>query len=303
MKHYNYSVFFNLLIVFTLSVTTISCEDGSTDPPIETDTDAPVITSGPTVVALDSSALISWKTDEQSDSKVVWDTTSSLSNEKIDTSLTTFHLVELTDLSPNTLYRYKISSTDASGNEITSDDLSDFSTKHSYQSALTEGWNFFESGEYHSADSLFSLSIPLSGLNAESFNGRGWSKGRLGNSDGAIDDFISGIIIEFLTDDSTNIEMRAGIAFAYNAAERFEESIVYALDIVEKDTVWTFPHDTSVTTNDLLLLLAINYFNIADFDSSLFYVQILNPSFEADISIPEGRSELFSEIERLRSFI
>ena len=176
MKHYNYSVFFNLLIVFTLSVTTISCEDGSTDPPIETDTDAPVITSGPTVVALDSSALISWKTDEQSDSKVVWDTTSSLSNEKIDTSLTTFHLVELTDLSPNTLYRYKISSTDASGNEITSDDLSDFSTKHSYQSALTEGWNFFESGEYHSADSLFSLSIPLSGLNAESFNGVGGAK-------------------------------------------------------------------------------------------------------------------------------
>ena len=176
--------------------------------------------------------------------------------------------------------------------------MSDFSTKHNYRTSITEGWKLFESGEYHSADSLFTLSLPLSDLNAESFSGGGWSKGRLGDSDGAIADFTLGIIA-----DSANIEILAGIAFAYNASERFEESIVYALDIVEKDTIWTFPHDTSVTTNDLILLLAINYFNIADFDSSLFYVQILNPSFEADISTPEGRSELFSEIERLRSYI
>ena len=295
IKIFTCNSFLRLFLLTSASVTIFSCGDGSTDP---ADTDAPVITSGPTVTALDSSATINWVTDEPSDSKVVWGTTSSLSNETVDASLTTSHSVELTDLSPNRLYKYKISSTDASGNEVASDSVSDFFTKHSYLSALAEGWKLFESGEYHSADSLFSLSLPLSDLNAESFSGGGWSKGRLGDSDGAIADFTSGIIA-----DSTNIEILAGIAFAYNASESFEESILFALEVVEKDTIWTFPHDTSVTTNDLILLLAINYFNIADFDSSLFYVQILNPSFEADISIPEGRSELFSEIERLRSFI
>ena len=89
----NHKSFLRLSLLIAAVITIFSCDDGGTDPPVETDTDAPVITSGPIVIATDSSALISWVTDEPSDSKVVWDTTSSLSNEKINTSLTTSHSV------------------------------------------------------------------------------------------------------------------------------------------------------------------------------------------------------------------
>jgi hypothetical protein len=68
-----------------------------------------------------TSADISWKTDEKSDSQVeYWTSPSKLS--PLDTAMVINHLVHLTDLTPGTTYHYKTMSRDAAGNLAVSDE-------------------------------------------------------------------------------------------------------------------------------------------------------------------------------------
>ena len=86
------------------------------------DTDAPQITSGPTVsnITIDS-AKISWVTDEDSDSVVEYDDRAGmLELVKIDENLEKEHEVTLGELNPSTLYHYVVKSTDESGNTAAS---------------------------------------------------------------------------------------------------------------------------------------------------------------------------------------
>ncbi|MEK7510814.1 MAG: peptidoglycan-binding protein [Patescibacteria group bacterium] len=86
------------------------------------DTTAPTlssITSSPS----DTSATITWTTDETSDSQVEYGATSSYgATTTLDTTLTTSHSVSLTSLSPSTVYHFRVLSRDAAGNLATSSD-------------------------------------------------------------------------------------------------------------------------------------------------------------------------------------
>ncbi len=85
------------------------------------DTTAPVISEASisTSAITDTSATITWTTDEPSTSQVeYWP--GSLSN--LDTTLVTSHSVTLTDLIPGTTYHYKTRSVDAAGNLTVSDE-------------------------------------------------------------------------------------------------------------------------------------------------------------------------------------
>jgi len=80
------------------------------------DTKAPSFTGGPTVSADATQALISWTTDEPSDTRVEYGTTVALGLVANLATFSTNHLVTLTNLTPATQYYYRISSGDASGN-------------------------------------------------------------------------------------------------------------------------------------------------------------------------------------------
>lgn len=72
-------------------------------------------------------AIISWRTDELSDTKVLWDLGSTkgdkFSNEtKVDPNLTTNHIAVITQFKPGTVYRFRVVSTDKFGNIATSSD-------------------------------------------------------------------------------------------------------------------------------------------------------------------------------------
>jgi hypothetical protein len=68
-----------------------------------------------------TSADISWKTDEKSDSQVeYWSSPSQFSS--LDTERVINHLVHLTDLTPATTYHFKVMSRDAAGNLAVSDE-------------------------------------------------------------------------------------------------------------------------------------------------------------------------------------
>ncbi|HRS96045.1 MAG TPA: fibronectin type III domain-containing protein, partial [Candidatus Latescibacteria bacterium] len=80
------------------------------------DTKAPSFTGGPTVSADATQALISWTTDEPSDTRVEYGTTVALGLVVNLATFSTNHSVTLTNLTPATQYYYRISSGDASGN-------------------------------------------------------------------------------------------------------------------------------------------------------------------------------------------
>ncbi len=90
-------------------------------------TPAPPDTTPPTISAISAQAgtteaTISWQTDEASTSAVEYGTSTAYGYVTADSTLVTQHTVKLTSLTPDTLYHYRVCSTDASGNEAVSSD-------------------------------------------------------------------------------------------------------------------------------------------------------------------------------------
>lgn len=87
----------------------------------EPDTTPPNISAIAAAPADDGSATVSWTTDEPSDSRVDYGTsTTSLDQSASDAARTTSHSLKLTGLQADTTYYYSVSSTDADNNTATS---------------------------------------------------------------------------------------------------------------------------------------------------------------------------------------
>ncbi|MBI5697588.1 MAG: fibronectin type III domain-containing protein [Thaumarchaeota archaeon] len=80
------------------------------------DTTPPLISNVRNSTITNQSAIILWSTDEASTSVVYYGTTSSLGMQKSNANLIISHNIQLTGLTPTTLYYYKVSSCDAAGN-------------------------------------------------------------------------------------------------------------------------------------------------------------------------------------------
>lgn len=87
------------------------------------DTQPPVISNVQSSNITTSSAVITWTTDEASNSVVEYGLTTSYGSSSSNSSLVTSHSITLSGLSSNTLYHYRVSSTDASNNTATSGDF------------------------------------------------------------------------------------------------------------------------------------------------------------------------------------
>lgn len=71
----------------------------------------------------DTSATISWLTDEPADSTIDYGTTTAYTDSVTDSNLVTSHSMDLTGLSPNTTYHFTITSVDGNTNVLRSGDL------------------------------------------------------------------------------------------------------------------------------------------------------------------------------------
>jgi len=84
--------------------------------------DAPPIISDVTATDItDSSATITWNTNELSDSRVNYGITTALGSAEYDPAMVTSHSITLTDLLPETIYYYEVQSTDEGGKTATDD--------------------------------------------------------------------------------------------------------------------------------------------------------------------------------------
>lgn len=86
------------------------------------DTDPPVISNVNAVDITDTTARITWTTDEPATSKVYYGLTTSYGQTASTGGYTTNHSVNLSGLTPDTLYHYKVESSDSSSNTAQSGD-------------------------------------------------------------------------------------------------------------------------------------------------------------------------------------
>lgn len=85
-----------------------------------TDSTAPVITNVQAVDITGTTARITWDTDEDADSRVDYGFSEPYPNFVFNGTLTNAHSLNLTGLTPNSTYRYRVTSKDASSNSSTS---------------------------------------------------------------------------------------------------------------------------------------------------------------------------------------
>jgi hypothetical protein len=110
------------------------------------DTTPPVISSVASGSITSSSALITWTTDELSNSTVDYGLTAAYGSTTSDPANVSSHSIELTGLSANTLYHYRVQSTDGAGNTGLSEDFT-FQTTSETISTLVES---FADGDFTS---------------------------------------------------------------------------------------------------------------------------------------------------------
>ena len=94
---------------------------GSYEATYAVDDAAPLITGVSATPKSDGTATITWTTNEPSDSRVDYGTApGSLTSSKTESGLVTSHSIELTGLTPNTTYHYRVTSADGAANAAAS---------------------------------------------------------------------------------------------------------------------------------------------------------------------------------------
>ncbi|HUL42732.1 MAG TPA: hypothetical protein VLY03_00075 [Bacteroidota bacterium] len=171
-------------------------------------------------------------------------------------------------------------------------------TDESASQLTTDGWAAYSARNYATAITKFSAATNLDASYADAYNGLGWSNAKLNKPQSAVSSFSTG-----LTKSPNNADMNAGLAFAYNAEKNYAQSIASGLAVLSVNADWQFARDTSVSSADIHLLLAEDYFSQTspDYLHSLQEVQVVDPAFNADVMTVAGQTALGHEIELLRS--
>ncbi|MCH8294679.1 fibronectin type III domain-containing protein [Candidatus Poribacteria bacterium] len=116
---------------FTYQITVQAADAfGNTGPqsdpsdPVTVDLTTPTLTQVQAADVTDTTVTITWTTDEAADSQVEYGlgTTYGMST-PLDATLVSSHSAQITQLTPNTVYHYRVLSEDAAGNLATSDDF------------------------------------------------------------------------------------------------------------------------------------------------------------------------------------
>jgi tetratricopeptide (TPR) repeat protein len=161
-----------------------------------------------------------------------------------------------------------------------------------------KGWEAYAAKDYPTALARFNESVSKDASYADAYNGLGWTASQLNDLPAAVTHFSAGIARS-----ATLLDLRAGIAFVYNAQKNYLSSAQRGLEVIQTNPTWVFMRDRSVSASDVRLLLAADYFAVADYANALQQVQILSPGFSADVATVAGQRALAEEIERLRSVV
>ena len=167
---------------------------------------------------------------------------------------------------------------------------------------VDRGWDNFEAGDYLAARADFQTALGRDAGLVDAYNGAGWASGRIIDGLNAAETYFN----DCLARDPSKWDAVGGLTFIkLQSADLDSARLRAALDLgsqlLTAKPRWRFLHDSNLDYKDVLLALAAAWYVLGDYQASYdIVVGRLNPSFEADVSVPTGRRELFAEIERLR---
>jgi|TARA_Y100000310_G_scaffold3553_1_gene4448 tetratricopeptide (TPR) repeat protein len=190
------------------------------------------------------------------------------------------------------------------------------------------GWVLFDQGSYKKSNQWFFEAVFEDTSYKDGYNGLGWTYGKIGELDSSISNFKLGRRrgLQDTTDRDYNLlfsgetpphnpvkECTAGLAFAYHAKNDHKSAISYSdtlLNSVGDSSYtkftgtpgWKFSRDVTISSIQVIWVLASSYFAQGNFQESLTQVKrLVDPPFEPDLTTVEGVAELAEKIEWLRN--
>ena len=167
---------------------------------------------------------------------------------------------------------------------------------------VEEGWTLFIEAtgdeDFENANIKFLAALQQDTTYADAHNGMGWCFAKLDSLNKSILAFQTCINVD--PPDSIVSEAYAGISISYQANGDYQSSIDNGSYITSG---WVFSRDANVNYQDVILILAEDYYAIGEFTLCLYKVQILDPTFNVNVNTPMGRSQLAQKIELLKSQI
>ncbi|MFQ6092480.1 MAG: tetratricopeptide repeat protein [bacterium] len=149
----------------------------------------------------------------------------------------------------------------------------------SVASMVQAGWADYGTGKYASALGHFESAISQDAACFDGYNGLGWSSFKLGDFSEAIDYF------RFLlplreAKPALAADGYAGLAALYMTQNEDELAIDAAWEVLSiAGEAYTFTHDSSITSEDIHVLLARCYYNNGNFYKSQLQVNAVDPNF------------------------
>lgn len=163
-----------------------------------------------------------------------------------------------------------------------------------YNAILIDGWEEFVLGNYADAEAKFQQLVDANEMLGKAYNGLGWCALYQDQLDNAETDFSKALQEEL--DDDTYQDVIGGLVIVYDALNRPQDCVDSSGNL---STDWVFSHDETLDYDDIILIRAISYYALGEFENSLTEVQKLDPDFSADVSTVEGRADLANKIEQL----
>jgi len=188
------------------------------------------------------------------------------------------------------------------------------------------GWLLYEKAEgtadYRNSNEWFLSSMNEDSTYMDSYNGLGWTYGKLTYLDSSIIFFTKGLKFQESIYDTTNIRQQvwAGLCFAYNAygndalSIQFGDSLIVDLSSGLTTRSWIFNHNNINSKNkidhlDVRVTLAASNFAVSEFSNSVLHIQTIldglsnSGTFEPDVNTVQGRAELALWIDSLQTIL
>jgi len=160
---------------------------------------------------------------------------------------------------------------------------------------LASGWSDFENGSYQSSlDAFLQASATYS---AFAYVGAGWASMRLGQYQDALS-YLSRSDTTFLYTEDIN-DRAAGLVFLLWGADRGNEALAVANQLINREPNYVFQHDASVDFKDIAYVEACIYWSRQDWASCLIQIKKIEPSYTATLADPNISSILLTKLESL----
>jgi hypothetical protein len=156
-------------------------------------------------------------------------------------------------------------------------------------------WADYEDQDLAESEAGFRELLGRGALLPEAHDGLGWVFAARSQGDSALVHFEAAVAAGGAAGEIAD-QLHAGLAFARETAAQWQGVLDAAGEVPQG---WVFQHDETLDRDDVTLLEAVAHYALGDFTSSLGLVQVLDPTFQADVSTAAGRAELANRIEEL----